>query len=271
MFRPIAALSTIIVTAIAAACSDGTAPDAASAEQVSISFSTGGASTASAQISGGASQEGTVRVDAGPDALVITRAQMVLEEIELEAEDDACRRQMAASAQDTTSDTARRRHQHCDGYEIEFGPVLIDLPTSGAPAEGVMLRVPPGMYHELKFDIEPLDDHGRGEDRQGRRGTRGASIRVEGTFNGEPFVYLSALEAEVELRFRPALVIRHEGFNVNIRVDVADWFTTSDGRLIDPRTANRGGANQALVEANILASLDAYPDRDRDGRRDRSH
>jgi hypothetical protein len=263
-------IAVIVAAALLAGCSDGTAPENG-ADQVSLSFSTGPANAASAQISGAISASGEVRVDAGTDQLVITRAQMVLEEIEFESEDHSCRRRMAGSGQDTVAVDSARLREFCDGYEVEFGPILIDLPTGQDPVQGVTLRVPPGLYDELKFDIEPLDDHGRGEDRHGRHGSRGASIRVEGTCNGQPFVYLSGLEAEVELRFRPPLEIRPGGFNVTIRVDVADWFTTSDGRLIDPSTANAGGPNQALVEGNILASLDAYPDRDRDGRRDDSN
>jgi hypothetical protein len=266
MHRKYSAL--ILAPLLAAACTDGTAPESGT-DQVSLSFSTGGTTTASTQISGDAAASGEIRIGAGNNELVITRAQVVLEEIEFESEDHSCRRRMAAAGADTVAlDTARLR-QYCDGFEVEFGPVVIDLPTGQGPVQGVTLRVPPGRYDELKFEIEPLDDHGgRSDDRYGRPGPRGASIRVEGTFNGQPFVYLSALEAEVELHFRPALVITPGGFNVNIRVDVSEWFTASDGRLIDPSSANAGGPNQATVEANILASLDAYPDRDRDGRRD---
>jgi hypothetical protein len=176
---------------------------------------------------------------------------------------------MAAAGIDTVTVDPQRLREYCDGYEVEFGPIVVDLPTASGVNQGVTLRVPPGLYDEIKFEIEPLDDHnGRSEDRYGRPGPRDASIRVEGTFNGEPFVYLSDLEAEVELDFHPPLVIRRGGFNVTIRVDVAEWFTDDDGQLIDPSSANAGGPNQALVERNILASLHAFGDHDRDGRRD---
>ena len=266
MLRRYSAL--ILAPLLAAACTDGTAPESGT-DQVSLSFSTGAATSSSTAISGGATASGGIRIDAGNNELVITRAQVVLEEIEFESEDYSCRRRMAAAGADTVPvDSALARH-YCDGLEVEFGPVVIDLPTGQDPVQGVTLRVPPGEYDELKFDIEPLDDSGgRSDDRYGRPGPRESSIRVDGTFNGQPFVYLSALEAEVELRFQPALVITPGGFNVNIRVDVSQWFTASDGRLIDPNSANAGGPNQAMVEGNILTSLDAYPDRDRDGRRD---
>ena len=261
-------LSVLVVAALVAACSDGTAPESGT-DQVSLSFSTSGGSSASAHVSGSVSAGAEIRVAVGTDSLVIRRAQAVLEEIEFESEDRPCRRRMAAAGIDTVTVDPQRLREYCDGYEVEFGPIVVDLPTASGVNQGVTLRVPPGLYDEIKFEIEPLDDHnGRSEDRYGRPGPRDASIRVEGTFNGEPFVYLSDLEAEVELDFHPPLVIRRGGFNVTIRVDVAEWFTDDDGQLIDPSSANAGGPNQALVERNILASLHAFGDHDRDGRRD---
>lgn len=263
------ALSAVAAAALLAACSDGTAPNAEGADEVSLSFSTSESSAVSADVSGAVSAGAEIRVAIGADSLVIRRAQVVLEEIEFESEDHSCRRRMAAAGVDTTGDDSQHRRRHCDGFEVEFGPIVADLPTGSGVNKNVTLRVPPGLYDELKFEIEPLDDHGgRSDDRYGRPGPRDASIRVEGTFNGEPFVYLSALEAEVELDFRPPLVVRPGGFNVTIRVDVAGWFTDDDGQLIDPSTANAGGPNKALVERNILASLHAFGDHDRDGRRD---
>jgi hypothetical protein len=35
---------------------------------------------------------------------------------------------------------------------------------------------------------------------------------------------------------------------------------------VDPRTANKGGTNEDLVEGNIQNSIRAFPDADADGR-----
>lgn len=263
-------LSALVAAALMAGCSDGTAPASeAGVDEVSLSFSTSEGSNASAKVSGDVSADAGIRVAVGSDSLVIRRAQMVLEEIEFESEDRSCRRRMAAAGVDTVNIDRERVREFCDGFEVEFGPIVVDLPTGSGVNEGVTLHAPPGLYDELKFEIEPLDDHGgRSEDRYGRPGPRDASIVVEGTFNGEPFVYLSDLEAEVEMDFYPPLEVRPGGFNVTIRVDVASWFTTDNGQLIDPSSANAGGPNQAEVERNILASLAAFGDVDRDGRRD---
>jgi len=38
--------------------------------------------------------------------------------------------------------------------------------------------------------------------------------------------------------------------------------------LIDPATANKGGANENLVKENIKRSMKAFEDKDRDGNED---
>jgi hypothetical protein len=98
------------------------------------------------------------------------------------------------------------------------------------------------------------------------------SIRVEGTFNGQAFVYGSSLEAEQEIRLDPPLVVSAGGAatNLTLRVSLPDWFRGPGGGLVDPATANAGGPNENLVRDNIRASLGAFEDRDHDGHEDHS-
>lgn len=264
MRRPILAL---LAAAGLAACSDTTSPSAG--DQVSVSFSTGSPSGASASLTGGASGAAVagVSIAVGTDALVITRARLVLEELELESEDYSCERSMAAAGMDTTDAVALRRR--CEN-EVEFGPIVVDLPLDGSLRGGIDLAVPNGLYSEVKFDIEPLDDSDAYDASvRARHPELGdASIRVDGTYNGEPFVYVTGLEADMVLDLQPDLVVTNGAFNVTVRVDVRSWFRASDGGLIDPRSANAGGPNEEQVAANILASLHAFADGDRDGRDD---
>ena len=57
--------------------------------------------------------------------------------------------------------------------------------------------------------------------------------------------------------------------NVTLRFDVSAWYLSA-GRtaLVDPASANNGGANENLVKDNIEASFEAFRDNDRDGRDD---
>lgn len=260
-------LSALVAASLLAACSDSTAPGAN--RPVTLSFKTGATSGVSARMSGPSLATATtgITVNVGSDELVITRAQIVLAELELESEDQPCEDEMIADGADTTNDDIVR--QYCEN-EIEFGPVVVDLPVSAGLRAGADVFLPAGLYSEVKFEIEPLDDDDRYEVavRTANPDLANASIRVEGTYNGQPFVYLTDLEAHMVLDLQPDLVLAEGGFNVTIQVDVNDWFLTSTGAIIDPNSANAGGPNEAQVEANILTSLHAFADGDRDGQDD---
>ena len=97
---------------------------------------------------------------------------------------------------------------------------------------------------------------------------RGASVYVEGTFNGKAFTYTGTTRAQIESRFDPPLVADGSGINVTVAVDLTTWFKTSSGAVIDPATANAGGPNAELVSTNIARSFVAFRDDDHDGRDD---
>jgi hypothetical protein len=189
----------------------------------------------------------------GTDTLIITSAKMVLREIELKAVETA--------ACDVEPEPAG-----CE--EVEVGPELIDLPLTPGATQKFDVGIPPGMYSRIDLEVhkvesgDPLDDafivlHPEFD---------GLSIRVLGTFNGQAYVYETALNAEQELDLVPALTVS-EGVDVNvtIRVDINTWFRTSSGTLIDPATANKNGPNESEVNENIKKSLRAFEDEDRDG------
>jgi hypothetical protein len=94
----------------------------------------------------------------------------------------------------------------------------------------------------------------------------GKSIRVEGTFNGTPFVYTSPLKTGFEFAFNPPLVVDGVASkNATVNIDVRKWFLTSGGAVVDPTTANAGGLNTQLVERNVRNSLRAFEDDDMQG------
>ena len=235
------------------ACSaDSTGPSAAGS--VSLSFSATGASTSSTSASGG-TLSGTLV--GGTDVLVINKAQLVLAELELQRAGGTCPSAGTSSSSDS-----------CE--ELELPPTMIDLPVSGNVVGALSVPVPAGSYSALEAKITLPDT--------GRRGgaaliaahpeLRGASVRVEGTFNGKAFVYTGTTRAQIESRFDPPLVAGASGINVTVSVDLTNWFKTSSGALIDPATANSGGANAELVSSNIARSFVAFRDDDHDGRDD---
>lgn len=239
------ALPALSLLAVAA-CGDPTSTG--SARSVSVSFATTPPPSASVSMS----LAGT----AAP--LVITRAQIVFSETELETADGACL---------TTGDDD-------DCPEIESGPVLVDLPLNGSTRSALTAMIPVGTYQEFEAEIDVV----RSDDAEDRAAAdaflaanpqfRGVSIRVEGTYDGQPFVYTTDVEAELELEFSPPLAIAGDGGNITVMIDLAAWFKRADGSILDPRTANAGGVNKSLVDNNIEASFDAFEDHDRNGRDD---
>jgi hypothetical protein len=131
------------------------------------------------------------------------------------------------------------------------------------------IQVPAGSYDELEFEIDVLDDDDSREEALAAANPdmAGVSIRVEGTYNGEAFVYTGTVEAEQELDLFPPLEVLEDdpALNLTLTLDVGTWFTDGQGNLIDPRTANRDEPNEELVEDNIEASLEIFEDDDRDG------
>jgi hypothetical protein len=248
-------MRTIILPAAViavAACSDTSGLDTRSLT-MSFTANQGATAQASASQSSGA-RLSNVTITEGSNTLVVTRARLVLDEIELEE----------FSGHDCDN-SGPARDPSCP--EIEIGPFLVDLPLTGGVRSAITAQIPAGSYHEIKFDVEPVDDSNAGARAFFAANPdlpRNRSIVVEGTFNGQPFVFTSASRFEMELEFEPNLVVGAGGTNITVDVDVSSWFR-SGTTLLNPLEATAA----ASIEARILASFAAFQDDDRDGHRDR--
>jgi len=198
-----------------------------------------------------------VLTDAG-STLTLSRVAIVMRKIELKREDhDQC--------DDLPSDD--------DCEEFESAPRLFELPLDGSVDQVLSVdSVPPGRYDELEFEIHKSDDD-TGVDSlflMQNPTFKKVSIRVEGDFNGNAFVYETDLDAEQEVPLAMPIDVVDGGgpINVTFSVDVDTWFRDASGNLIDPVTANKGGANEKLVENNIQRSIDLFKDDDHDGEDD---
>ena len=60
----------------------------------------------------------------------------------------------------------------------------------------------------------------------------------------------------------PPLVVTDEteSLNVTISINIDTWFRSASGDLVNPESANKGGANEDLVEDNIEDSIEAFED-----------
>jgi len=145
--------------------------------------------------------------------------------------------------------------------EIALGPVVIDLGAADLTSAGVQKvldsTVPAGTYDKIKFQIHRLKaaDNVAGADDLVKAG---ASILVDGTFNGPAFQFATALEAEQELEGK--LVIDSTSHNITLNFDPSKWFV-SGSTVLDPTKPE----NKLAIEANIRSSLAAFQDDDESG------
>lgn len=192
-----------------------------------------------------------ITVTNGGNTLVITKAQLVLRELELKL---------------STSSTCSTGTVEDSCEEIELGPMLVDLPVTDVVASPISAQVPAGTYREIEFDIRrPGSDPADVAFVTANPNFNNVSIRLEGTYNGTAFVFTSQLDQEVQIDFNPPVVITGGNNNVTIAVDIRAWFTNANGTLISPATANPGQPNASIVSEKIKTSLRAFEDDDRSG------
>lgn len=238
--RPAAAATLALLGAVA--CSDTTSP--AGNRTVTVAFATRSAAALNLAPS--------LDIAAGP--IVITRAQLVFSELEMEPVGASC----------ATGTSAEPDDDHCP--ELKVGPTLVDLPLDASAKSILSVGVPAGSYEEIEFEIDAVSTHSDDDPQAvaaflaAHPDLEGVSIRVEGTYNGTPFVFTTGVEVEMELEFQPAILIDGTVNALVINVDVASWFQTETGAWIDPTTANAGGENKSKVDENIEKSFDAHED-----------
>ena len=239
------ALAVISLVALAA-CSDSSSPNMRS---VSLSFSSQGPAAAASIVN--ASRD--VIVTVGANTLVITKAQIVVRSIKLKTT-----QAMTCSDDDSINDD-------CD--EVRLAPVLVDLPLTANGVTSLSASIPEGTYREISFKIhKPSDDDASDIAFRAANPTFATtSMRLEGTFNGQAFVYTSDMSETIELEFATPVVIGADNKNMTVQFDLSSWFTVN-GQVINPTTANKGGINENAVKSRVRSSLRALDDDDKNGR-----
>ncbi|MGH7673484.1 MAG: hypothetical protein ACREMC_11360, partial [Gemmatimonadales bacterium] len=193
----------------------------------------------------------------GNDTIILRSVEVVLREIELERVE-------------VTDCDSISGNDDCEKFET--GPVLVNLPLGAtATVTEVAIDAAPGMYNELEFDIHKPDEVDDAAFIAAHAAFADVSIRVTGTFSQggtrSDFTYTTDLNEEQEIALDPPLTVSEGATtNVTLRLDISSWFLSGGAdALVDPATANKGGANENLVRDNIRASIDAFRDDDRDG------
>jgi hypothetical protein len=234
-------LGALLPIFLFAACGDSTG--VGNAESVALNFQVGAGSTP--QMSGAALVDGPSAVAGAPmtimgtnGTLVIDEIRLIVAEVELDRDDDAC--------EDGAPNEA-------DCSEFEAPPRFMDLPLDGQPVEAFVGLIPAGTYDELKFEIEDLEDDEEDSEFAAEIATlreailnefpdwpRKATALVVGRFESGSTstdfrVYIEA-EIEIERDLVPPLTVGEDGatgadLTVDIRPDI--WFSLPDGTVMD--------------------------------------
>lgn len=200
----------------------------------------------------------------GGDTIVVRSVELVLREIELKRVEVA-----ACDAVEGNGD--------CE--EFETGPVLVTLPLGAANTrQDITVNAPAGMYDKLEFEVHKPDASSDAAFIATLPAgfPSGASIRVQGTFvqgSGSgpgartDFTFTSDVNQSEEMNLVPPLTVAAgAAANVTLRVDISTWYLNA-GRtaLVNPATANKGGANESVVANNIQNSFKAFRDNNENG------
>jgi hypothetical protein len=239
-------LVLVVGTAALIGCGDAGGPTPA----LSLSFATKAPLAASARRGPSFSVAADTFVS-GANTLIITKAQIVLRDIKLKKQEVAdC---------DVEPEPAG-----CESFKT--GPILLDLPVTAGATPQVTIDIPVGTYTRVEFKVHKVSDSDTAF-LAANPTFAGKSIHVEGTFNGTPFTFDTDLDVEQKMELTTPLVIGDAttSTNLTVRVDLATWFKTAAGALIDPSTANNGGQNKGLVTENIQHSMKVFKDKEKDG------
>ena len=253
--HPTSLRRSIIVACLAlgaGACSDATTGGARRALTVSLTTQAQGAVADRALAD--------ITIAAGANTLVITKAQLVARRIELAPADAAT----CAGTAESGDDDAEVK----DGCaEVESGPVLLDVPLDASTKTNITASVPPGTYRALELRIDPVSSGNRRsmEFLAAHPDFKNASVRVEGTYNGKAFVFMSPIDARIETIFSAPITVDASSPNVTVAIDLSNWFSDGAGGTLDPSN----GGNASRIAANIAGSFHAFEDDDHDGHDDR--
>lgn len=237
--RPIALGATLVSASLALAACGDLFGASAGARDASLSFAVRATPTASA-VSANAAD--LIIVTGGGHTVDLTSADVVFGKVKFERlsgeGDDA----------DTDEDTDTDTDSDSDGNETEFkaGATTVSLPLEGGTITPFDGQLPVGSYTKVKMDADFL--------------------RVRGTYDGQAFDVTVPINAELDLRFSPPLVIGDgsDPLNVSVNVDVASWFRDANGNAIDPRQLSTNAELRALFRNRVRASFRAFEDADRD-------
>jgi len=200
------------------------------------------------------------------DVLLVTKAQLVARNVKLKSAAAVC----SDDDDDESSSSSSQRKDGDDCATIRVGPYLVDVPVSGADGARVAVQVPAGTYSLIRLWLHKVTSSDAADlaFRQANPAFNGISLRLEGTFNGAPFIFVNDVNAKLTVPLAKPLVVGTGGDDVTVTIDLSTWFLRASGGLYSPAMANTPGQVRAQVQNNIRGAFRAFKDKNKDGRED---
>lgn len=263
----------VMCTAVLTACSEGTGPNGTGNVGLGFQMAKTSLALSSNATAGdppvvGAMPIVTVspagmRISRDADVLVIAKAQLVLRDVKLKS---------AAPCDDddlvVDDDDADSEDDDCP--TVHLGPFLVNVSTDGADGSRVIVPIIAGTYSSVRFTLHKVTSSATADlaFRQAHPELANTSVRLEGLFNGTPFVFVSDVNAKIDVPLTAPLLLGTSGGDLTVLIDFGAWFVREQGGLYSPTSANEPGNVRAKVQNNIRSAFRAFRDRNRDGRED---
>lgn len=234
-----------LLAIVAAGCSDSTASG-----RVPLSLSV---STKPMTMAPVAAVNPDLIVASPTDTIDLTGAQIVLSKVELKG---------SSTSTCTTQESG-------DCSELELSPMLVNVPLGAITQLDLGSLVPAGSYRELSFNIDAVQsgDTAGAAFLTAHPDFANVSVRVQGTYKGQSFVYTSNQDIEFEMEFTtPVSVGSGTPTNLTIALDAGSWFKDASGNVLNPTDP----ANASTIDNNIKNSFHAFEDDNHDGVEDHS-
>lgn len=218
-------------------------------------------------VGGGASAVATpggLKISRASDTIMVTKAQFVVSDVRLRSVTGECAESVAAAAAND------KKNDYSECPEIKLGPFLVNVPVTGEDGARISVDVPAGIYGNIRMKLHKVDANNALDlpFQQENPDFRNITVRLEGTYNGVPFTFVTDVSTTLNVPLTKPLVVKEGGDEVTISVDVASWFVNTSGGLYSPAAANTPGSIRGAVISNIERAFRAFRDRNHDGRED---
>ncbi len=192
----------------------------------------------------------SVSVSLGEDVLDITSVQLVARKLRLGRAAGSCPAEAAEGG--ATGETP------ASCALLRVGPLLLEPPLGPEAETTFEAELAAGTYDRIRLQIHAPQGSADVAFVAENPGFENVSIRVEGTFNGTPFVFTTSLTEEQEITLDEPLTVEEGGTaTLTLLLDVERWFLDVGGAsLIDPATTSQ--QLRSRIEQNIRQSFDAF-------------